>query len=167
MDIAIPLHTGPLDSEISVERTSPLQVQVKNLVSPQRVFADPELMGECPKDLSVLSLVMHLGVTVNEDKRKGPPFEIVTTPKGGNTPAGNTHSSAKSTPADIERHHYCIILYGCTNKTYSCIGNNGATYETLLRRLIPLHDYPRTHKPEFVKAVKALKHSLYTQNQDW
>ena len=159
-DIGIPLHVGSPDLGIDVKQTSIAQFQVKNVVSPRAVYANPTLAGK-NDNLPVLSVVMQLGM----DMSGTPPlYAIQSTPKVGQLPASNTRLSGRSRPTDISRRHYSIVLNGCTNATYSCVGE-GSIYRTLLRAdAKPFHEYPRADQERFCDAVYRLKPVLYNNN---
>ncbi|HEV7736221.1 MAG TPA: hypothetical protein VGO47_02465 [Chlamydiales bacterium] len=129
-DLGIPILFGDRDkTQIAVENMSIAQFQVKDSTYNSRADPDPTLIGQVAGTLPILSIVMQLGI--NQDER----VVITTTPQGGDSPI--THSS----PSDINRRHYVITLYGCTEETYSCIPKGAATmYHRLLQAQDPWGD---------------------------
>jgi hypothetical protein len=160
-DIGVPLHHGdPARTEISIERTSIFQAQIKNAAIPPRVFPDPNTIGKCNEGLPTLSVVMQLGTEKQE------PVKILTTSKGGDNPSGDTRSASYSRSTDVERRHYCIVLYGCTSNTYSCIGvNDGSKYQQLLRVTDPLDDFPRKTKETLLNSLRSMNARLYSDER--
>ncbi|HEV7736805.1 MAG TPA: hypothetical protein VGO47_05450 [Chlamydiales bacterium] len=128
--IGIPIVFGDPDTtQIAVENMSIAQFQIKNSAKHSCVDPDPTLIGKVAGTLPILSIVMQLGV--NQDER----VVVTTTPKGGD--GSTTRSVDMSSPSDIQRRHYVITLYGCTDETYSCIPQSGAS---MFPRLLQAHD---------------------------
>ncbi|KAG7089226.1 hypothetical protein E1B28_010927 [Marasmius oreades] len=161
VDVGIQLHNGDPTSVISLEQTSIAQFQVANVPRRETVFPNPSPIAECRDDLPILSVSMQLGV-----EKSG--VEIMTTHIDSDAPAGHTPSSASSAPTDIERRHYSIVLYGCTEATYSCISNHGSEYQNLLQtELTSFQYYSRAHHPVFLRALHKLQPGSDVESMDW
>ncbi|HEV7738365.1 MAG TPA: hypothetical protein VGO47_13455, partial [Chlamydiales bacterium] len=113
-DLGIPILLGDTDkTQIAVENMSIAQFQIKTSAKDSRSDPDPTLIGEVAGTLPILSIVMQLGM--DQDER----VVVTTTPKGGD--------DSESSSSDINRRHYVITLYGCTEETYSCIPKGAAS----------------------------------------
>jgi hypothetical protein len=160
MDGGLPvLHGDPSTTVISEESTSIAQWQVKNATKPIRVYPDAGLVGPSKKNLPIISIVMQLGVEMNDGER----VAIETTLRGIDAPSGRTQSTLKSFPAEIDRRHYVITLYGCTSKTYSCVPEDSTAYHRILGAQKPFTDFPRANVPDNKSSIYALKPVVYDQ----
>ena len=157
MDIGMPIYHGdPSTTIIGEDTTSIAQYQIKNASGEKSVFPDPSLAGSNEHRRPVISIVMQLGIENGDGER----VKVVTKPKGTDTPAGRTRSSVHSDPADINRRHYVIWLYGCSWKTYSCIPV-GSNYRRILRadKLFP--NLAPADAPDNESSMYALKPVMF------
>ena len=157
------LHGSPTKNFIEKANTTLLQCQVKNASDPVRVYPDPMLVGSSENNLPIISLILQFGV----ERDNGQRVTVETMDKGIDAPYTGTRSSSRTraSPADLNRRHYIITIYGCTSKSFSCIPEESRVYSHLLKAPNRLSHFPRADLSENASAVRSMKRAMYIEDK--
>jgi hypothetical protein len=140
---------GSLKQEISLSRTSAINVQVKNRTRASSVFVNRSItVPDC--DVPALSIVMELG-----DRFARANKDLVQVEEANKC---TDQKIFKKYPNHHEKNHYKLTAYGHGPGTYDVVSNESANqYSQVLGSEALEHEFPRWADPESQAAVFGLK----------
>ncbi|KAF8315993.1 uncharacterized protein EI90DRAFT_3021733 [Cantharellus anzutake] len=152
VDLIIPVFFGdPVKDAICCDRTSVLQVQIKNRESIKNGHIDPKISNP-PPGTPIISLFLELGSDMPSNEQN------VSVQSGQRKP----HNQSR------EDDHYFILAKGCTAKTYSVIPPEyNARYASLLQATTLAAEIPREGNAALARRQKALFKPTWKESWDW